>query len=927
VQAANWQLQHVTWTFKDGAPENVMALEQTADGFLWLGGYGGLYRFDGKQFELFRSPFGEELLSTNISSLYALPSGGLWIGYTFGGASFIDKGRVTNYGGEFATSSGSIRLMTQDKDGIVWAAGSGGLWRFEHSHWERIGREWNVPLKSANEVALDRDGNLWVNGGGMLLRLPRRSRRFEIVQRNIPDTQRFSYTGRLLDREGNIWFSSTKGVDRFYYSPLVKQESLGGGYVAIAADVGGKVWVGEPSASLYHVAPGETRILPKYPGWTVTVMYRAPDSTIWLGGDTGLWHETLSHRRPLRGADESDSLFEMRKALWSFTGRDWLLFKLPHEVADQGKFLQAITQDPLGRMWVSLGRHGLYSLANGVWTPYAGLKELPTTGVVTEFTDNLGRVWFGFTRSQLAFVDGDGVQVFGPNQGIHIGNIMAIHGRGPRIWIGGEFGLQQFDAGRVSNINAVNNEWLRGISGITETANGDLWLNGSTGIFHIPRSELEQAVKDPSYRVKGNHFDRRNGLPGFATQIRPLPSAIEGTDGRLWFTTTGGVVWVDPGHPERSAVTPRLAIESVSANGKFYLPGPVLRFPPHTADVQIAYSAVSLSNPEAIRFRYKLQETDKDWHEVSTAEPVTYRNLAPGSYHFSLNATNTNGVWSDAVATSEFTILPAFYQTRWFVALCVVSALAFLYMLYVLRVRQLARQLEVRMEERVGERTRIARELHDTLLQSFQGVLMKFHAAARMIRNRPDEAEKILERAIEQAGQAVTEGRDAVQALRSSTVVTNDLARAIRTLGAELADQGGSNSPDFRVDVEGTPRDLAPIVRDNVYRVVGEGVRNAFQHARAKRIEVEIRYDHRQLRLRVRDDGKGIDPEVLESGARAGHYGLPGLQERAKLVGGKLTVRSERDSGTEIELSIPASIVYASAKQGPRNVNGWKSAS
>jgi streptogramin lyase len=336
-QTMKWQLQHVTWTFKDGVPENVLALAQTDDGYLWLGGYGGLYRFDGKRFELFRSPFGEELLSTNISSLYAPPAGGLWIGYTFGGASFIDKGRVRNYGGEFATSSGSMGLITQDKDGIVWAASlSSGLWRFEDSHWEHIGTEWNVALKSANEVAVDRDGSVWVSGQGTLLRLPAGSRRFQVVQQNIPDTQRFSYAGKLLDREGNLWFRSTKGIDRFYYSPLIKQEFLGevsvaGGYIAIAADVDGKVWASGPRASLYHLAPGGTRVLPNHAGWTVEVMYRAPDGTIWLGGNSGVWHETLSPLQPLRGPNESDRVFEMRKALWNFTGRDWHLFKLPQE--------------------------------------------------------------------------------------------------------------------------------------------------------------------------------------------------------------------------------------------------------------------------------------------------------------------------------------------------------------------------------------------------------------------------------------------------------------------------------------------------------------------------------------------------------------------------------------------------------------------
>jgi signal transduction histidine kinase len=231
------------------------------------------------------------------------------------------------------------------------------------------------------------------------------------------------------------------------------------------------------------------------------------------------------------------------------------------------------------------------------------------------------------------------------------------------------------------------------------------------------------------------------------------------------------------------------------------------------------------------------------------------------------------------------------------------------------------RILELRLEERVSERTRIARELHDTLLQSFQGILLKFSAVTYQLPDHPEEARQTLEKVIEQARQAVIEGRDAVQGLRSSTVVTNDLARAISTLGAELAaGHSGRNRPEFRVQVEGISRDLAPLVRDEVHRIASEAVRNAFRHAEAERIEVDIHYDKRRLRLRVRDDGKGIDPQVLVAGGLPGHHGLPGLHERAGLVGGKLAIWSEADSGTEIELSIPGSVAFAKSSAGRKSI-------
>ena len=221
------------------------------------------------------------------------------------------------------------------------------------------------------------------------------------------------------------------------------------------------------------------------------------------------------------------------------------------------------------------------------------------------------------------------------------------------------------------------------------------------------------------------------------------------------------------------------------------------------------------------------------------------------------------------------------------------------------------RMIELRFDERVNERTRIARDLHDTLLQSLHGLLLNFQRAANLLPERPAEAKQRLEGAIDQAAQAITESRDAVQGLRSSTVVTNDLAVAIQALGEELAaKQTSENPPLVHVAVEGTPRDLNPILRDDVYRIAGEALRNAFQHAQAHHIEVEVRYDERQLRLRIRDDGNGVAPDVSKTKGRAGHWGFQGMRERAKLAGGQLEIWSELKSGTEIELSIPGSSAY-----------------
>jgi signal transduction histidine kinase len=260
---------------------------------------------------------------------------------------------------------------------------------------------------------------------------------------------------------------------------------------------------------------------------------------------------------------------------------------------------------------------------------------------------------------------------------------------------------------------------------------------------------------------------------------------------------------------------------------------------------------------------------------------------------------------------------PHFYQTRGFGALCAVFLLVLLWAGYQFRVRQLRREFALTLEARIGERTSIARDLHDTLLQSFHGLLLRFQTASQLLPDRPIEAKEKLDSTIERAAGAITEGRDAVQGLRASTLQTNDLAQAVNTLGEELTTAPANpGSPAFRVTVEGETRDLHPILRDEIYRIAAEALRNAFRHARAQHVEVEIRYDDHHFRMHVRDDGKGMDAAVLSGHEPAGHFGLNGMRERAKLVGGDLTVWSEVDAGTEVELCIPAGIAYTASRRG-----------
>jgi signal transduction histidine kinase len=438
-----------------------------------------------------------------------------------------------------------------------------------------------------------------------------------------------------------------------------------------------------------------------------------------------------------------------------------------------------------------------------------------------------------------------------------------------------------------------------------------VWVYTACGLVRIARPELDAWVDDPARSVQATLFDVSDGARthSYASSVCGVTKA---SDGRIWYVASDGVSVIDPRHFPFNKLPPPVHIEQVMADDKTYDATSDLRLPPHVRNLDIDYTALSLIVPEKVRFRVKLEGQDKDWRELLNVRHVEYTNLSPKHYRFRVLASNNSGVWNEEGASLDFVIPPAWYQTNWFRVACLAAFALLLWAAYQLRVRQLAHQFNMRLEERVSERTRIARDLHDTLLQSFQALLPLFQAAIYKLPDGASDARKMLGNAVDQASEAISEARDAVQGLRMSTVEQNDLALAIRTVGEELASADHKqSSPEFNVVVEGTSRNLHPILRDEVYRLATEALRNAFRHAAAQKVEVEIRYDEKYFRLRVRDDGKGIRDEVLRGEGREGHYGLYGMKERAELVGGKLTIWSEVDNGTEIETVIPASRAYA----------------
>jgi signal transduction histidine kinase/ligand-binding sensor domain-containing protein len=949
---------------------------------LWLGTNAGLFRFDGVRFVRYPEAGDEPLPSTHIKALLAAPDGGIWVGFLQSGVSYLRDGRVTSYGMRDGLPGISVIQLGWDHDGALCVALVDGVACLRGQHWEmvaasnktrgfaqdRAGRLWvartdqvlvrepgesqfrtvaNVelpynafpfiavspgdtvwgllpggilrrmdPAAASNDdgerlpvsagartpLLFDTAGNLWF-GGDALYRVSADQLGARRTGDNTVRAERFSHvdgltagfvTALFLDREQNIWVATNTGIDRLSNTSVVRLSlplCPGIGY-ALAPGDAGALWAACPRATLPTGTLTEIRngaIVAEQDTEKFTAGYRDADGGVWFGGPNGI------------GQIQDGRM---------------VTTPLPQEL--RGTDVQLITRDRDGTLWVSVVGKGVWRVTGDRWSLY---EPLPKFMASAETTDSRGTMWFGYSDSRVAQVQAGKARLFDAVDGLEIGHVMAIVAQGTEIWAGGELGFAHFNGKRFLPVLSGCGSSFSGISGIVGTKSGDLWLNAIGGIVRISHQELEHIVSDPEYRAKCEILDSLDGVPGVPIQSRPLPTALATTDGRLWFALTGGIISVDPDHLIRNALAPPVRIWSITSQGREYANrGAILQLPIHTEDLQVNFTAGSLTIPERVRFRYKLDGSDRDWQEGSRRDAV-YTNLGPGSYTFRVLASNNDGKWNEIGGSIALRIAPAFYQTKWFYALCAVAFMVLLAVGHRLRVFQVQARTVRLLKARVAERERIARELHDTLLQGIQGLMFRLQAVRELLPGRPGAAGESLDAALQMGDQAIGEGREAVQNLRSSTFEEGDLTTALGALGAELAvGLELQATPEYRVMVEGKPRELNPDIRDDIYRIAREAVRNAYQHANARHIETEVTFGDTDLSVRIRDDGIGVDPTILAGGQRAGHWGLPGMRERSESIGSRLNVWSERNAGTEIELHISAAIAYA---HSPTSTFSW----
>ena len=886
------------------------------DGEVWAAtNAGGLLRLDGSHWNRIGV---ESNFSEHPSCLFQDHAGTIWVGNSET-VSYLLPGE-SNFRLAAAHLQG-IGSLAESPGGNMWMAEMGRSVRPVPVN--RFGGGSPAPeiIAGSKKIIFDNQGSLWVTSIGDGIRRVvdpdhlggKKIRHLDDLEESFTEKQGLSgdYVSCILeDHEGNIWIGTRGGLDRFRETAVVSIPlPPGAALFSLRVKNSGIIEIGSVNRALMEIKDKELIKVP------VTVRldegFLLPNGYADLRSyvdnpDTRL--KELAKRVTFGGTADRPKRYS-REEIYAFP-EAYSTEKRTFGEAIENAFSKifAIARDATGRPWFSIYGDGVYRAdAHGTTSLEALGGPRGTAAFI--FLDPTGNVWFGF-KNKVAELTGDRVKTFRTEDGTGIGAISHISGVDSHVWIGGDKGLARFDGTRFWQMQSDVEGSFAGVRGtIVDPGNG-LWIGANAGIMHIPEAELAAFESDHNYHVKFKVYGLQDGLTEPLQQPVVDASVARGTDGLFWFATSRGVAWLDPKRIPVNFSPPPVSIESIATGGKFYDPSGVEPLPARTTNLEIRYAGLSLSAPERVRFRYKLDGVDKDWQDVDTRRSAFYTNLGPGSYKFHVIACNNDGVWNEMGATGRFVIVPAYYQTWWFRLFYIALAFGALWLLYLYRLQQAKAQIQERLGAQMEERERIARELHDTLLQGFQGLMLRLQGVIKTLPQQ-EPAYQMMEKVLDRADEVLQEGRQRVRELRAEGMSGNDLIEALIESGEELA-QG--QDALFSLAVVGTPQTLNPIVCNEAYRIAQEAISNAFRHSNGSEIDVEVTYSSERLSLRVCDNGRGMSEDILASG-RAGHWGLSGMRERAQKIGATLSLWSRPGGGTEIDLSVPSKIAYPQGRR------------
>lgn len=965
------QLKHTAWAADRGAPGDIIEIAQAPDGFLWLATAGGLYRFDGVTFELMPAIRGGGVRSRTVYSLLAARNGDVWVGYYYGGVAVYRNGRLqdANPGKPY----GSANSLRQAPDGAVWllryGADGSRLSRYKDGRWEDRSDLWDKAFPAEYDwFQFSRDGTVWIAAQGVIqaialdgtrrvYRMPRRALpqtdsmgRMWIVtalgawpaeqaaalaalppggnsERNIGwyvhvDPDGAALMNDTVDGEGLRWIAPRNvseiggEIGRGRQETFDRRDGLTSEAAGpIVEDREGNLWVGT-AGGLDQFR--RTRLVSEAPR---SVLYSSGARLAQLSngrvmgiGPKGL--EDISNGLPAKRVFPVADISSIGSMCPDRSGGLWLVWARRIVHWPSGRILAPppgaagyCVVDTRDRLWIATYALGLFRWDQTRWTPTPPDPAATTQRSSLLAADPSGGLLVAVRRDGVYRVSDRGGTKLASAEALGIGYFRTIVARGTAVEVGGDGGVAHIDERGITRLTAAGRPWLEGVVSITHTPAGETWINAAQGVARLRTADFDAALLQPSVRLPYEQYAAAEGYQGSVSAFDRYMTALA-PNGRLWFQSSTAWMWIDPALTHRNSQPPPVTIKAVTAQGRRYAAKPGLTLPEGVRNLQIDYAGLSLSAPEKVQFRYRLEGVDGGWVDPGQRRQAFYTNLPPGDHRFQVLAANNDGVWNKTGATLDFRITPAFWQTWPFYLLLMAAAAGLLWLAYALRVRQLTAQIQLRMTERLGERERIARDLHDTLLQGFQGLMLRFQAVAEQI-PAAQPVRRLLDQALDRADAVLVEGRERVRALRAPEQGA-DLAELLESTAQRLRLNA---EVDVRLTIDGAPRAVHPVICDEILAIAAEAIFNAFRHGDPKILQIEVAYRRTELRVTVRDDGLGLDPAVIEGG-RPGHYGLVGMAERAHRIRGQLTVENSAGGGAEVVLSIPANTAFATPRRG-----------
>jgi len=951
---------HTVWTHKDGLPSAfIYSIAQTQDGYLWLATTDGLVRFDGVRIVHWRPKTGHTELLGVVRSLCAGRDGSLWIGTASGLIGHIR-------GDDLTTSSvgAQVEAMLEDSDGTLWVTTEDHVLRFRAVTQEQVGTAIVLPGHFLSGPLQDKNGSIWFSTHSGFFRLDPRDPQVRLVKladgkfwlsedtsqtiwitrpdgsaRQVNEGQTFGRTGMTKalgvntvarDSEGNTWIGTLgKGIVRLRADPgevqkmerFSERNGLSAEFVwCLLEDREHNIWVGTQNG-LNRFRNEKVSTLTQHEGLaseSVLALAAGAGGTIWASTPIGINRIDGEHRDLFLGGATAMGLTEDgENTLWAGSNRGvtraengkWSNISTPMGVHLQD--VTVITEDHEKGMWLFDAHKGLYRWANGLLTDFSSEPLLKGKLILTARGDGRGRVWFGLNEGTVVVFEEGKFRAYSERDGLAGGSVNAVHidDQGT-VWIASERGLSRLEGQRFATWSIANGLPGERVLWVISDRVGRMWLGYSTGAACVSRSELELAERDPSHRVTYSFLDDGDGLKGNLDRGWQSP-AVRASDGKLWFRTSEGVAVVDPQDLTRNLLVPPVHVERLVADGAVVDAKQPVRLRPLTRDIEIDYTALSLAEPRKVRFRYKLEGFDPDWQEAGTRRQAFYTNLRPHAYRFRVLASNNDGVWNESGTFVDFDLLPAFYQTQWFRLVCALVLIILAWVAYRLRVWQVTTRLQERFEERLEERTRIAQELHDNLIQDVMGISLQVEVTDELL-PAGFPAKQPLSRALDLCKSALDAGRRALNDLRTASLSAADLVKSFSLVANEIE---RDSETEIDVIVEGRERPLNAITGYEALQVGRQAIANALQHAHAKKIHVLLSYGDRLFQIQIQDNGCGINEETINLG-RPGHYGIPGMKERAERLGGRIFIRSSIGEGTEINLTLPAQLLYQDGLPG-----------